>query len=195
MTELWVMRHGETEWNTKGLLQGHADSPLTARGAAQARSAGELLRAAGIRRLIASDLGRARQTAAIVAEVLGLAAAADPAWRELDVGPELEGRPQTLLRSPDHVPDPARVLAGGESMLLMRERVLAALGRLLADPLPTLVVTHAGPLRVLAAESEAVPPLAILDYQRPRSLLVRFSVRDGRLGGHTLVGGDERAGS
>lgn len=73
---LYLLRHGETVWNRSGRLQGQLDAPLTRLGLAQAEAMGRTLRqvlgAASVR-LVASPLGRTRQTAAVVAEHLGLA--------------------------------------------------------------------------------------------------------------------------
>lgn len=68
-----LARHGETEWNRVGRWQGATDVPLSSIGRAQARELGERLRGRGIARLHASDLSRARETAEIVAGILGLA--------------------------------------------------------------------------------------------------------------------------
>ena len=65
-----LVRHGETEWNLEGRYQGRFDSPLTARGVAQARAAGRLigrLADAQPMAIVASPLGRARHTAEIIA--------------------------------------------------------------------------------------------------------------------------------
>ena len=69
MTEIYLIRHGETEWNAAGRFQGKLDSPLTGTGVEQAKLCGERLSALGIRfdTLIASPLGRTRQTVSIVA--------------------------------------------------------------------------------------------------------------------------------
>ncbi len=72
---IYLLRHGETVWNRQGRLQGHLDSPLTGRGRAQARAMGRCLRqvigdTAGFS-MMTSPLGRARQTAEEVAEVIG----------------------------------------------------------------------------------------------------------------------------
>ena len=69
---VFLARHGETEWNRIGRWQGVTDIPLSDVGRAQARALGERLRAAGIRHVHASHLARARETAEIVAAVLGL---------------------------------------------------------------------------------------------------------------------------
>ncbi len=72
---IYLLRHGETIWNREGRLQGRADSPLTERGRAQARAMGDrlALELAGgaAARLVSSPLGRAQQSAALVAERLG----------------------------------------------------------------------------------------------------------------------------
>lgn len=73
---IYLMRHGETVWNVARRMQGHRDSPLTLRGIGQARANGallaELLDGSEARRIVASPLPRTWQTAAIVAERLGL---------------------------------------------------------------------------------------------------------------------------
>ena len=73
---IYLMRHGETHWNAERRFQGWQDSPLTERGQAQARAAGRLMRdlavnAAGLT-VVSSTLGRARHTATLVLEELGL---------------------------------------------------------------------------------------------------------------------------
>jgi len=69
VSTLYIVRHGETEWNVAGRVQGHGDSPLTARGEAQARTNGALLAArGGVGALWVSPLGRTRQTAALLLE-------------------------------------------------------------------------------------------------------------------------------
>jgi probable phosphoglycerate mutase len=72
VTTLVFVRHGETEWNRNGRWQGHADIPLSAEGRAQARRLAAQLQAAGIifDRVYASDLGRAFETAEIIAAAL-----------------------------------------------------------------------------------------------------------------------------
>ena len=73
---IYLLRHGQTLWNREGRIQGHRDSPLTRTGIAQAEAMGRALNAEiGDPRpwaMVASPLGRAWQTAVIVAEVLGL---------------------------------------------------------------------------------------------------------------------------
>jgi broad specificity phosphatase PhoE len=69
---VYLVRHGQTEWNVQGRPQGQLDSPLTPTGIAQARGHAVALRGEGVDAIFASPLGRARTTARIIADELGL---------------------------------------------------------------------------------------------------------------------------
>jgi len=100
---MYLARHGETEWNAIGRLQGHTDIPLNARGRAQARDLAHAVKHVGIASVITSDLSRAAQTGAIVAEVLRLPAPRIvPELRERAFG-VFEGltRDECMARYPD----------------------------------------------------------------------------------------------
>ena len=79
MTRLWMVRHGETDWNLEGRFQGQADPPLNANGLAQASELADLLVEAGIQAIYSSDLQRAALTAQIIGERLGLTPQVGPA--------------------------------------------------------------------------------------------------------------------
>ena len=81
---LVLVRHGRTAWNLEDRAQGHADVPLDATGRAQA--AAGAVRRGDAARLGRSDLARARETAAYVAEATGLSRVDDARLREFDVG-------------------------------------------------------------------------------------------------------------
>jgi len=88
---IYLVRHGETEWNRARRYQGWADSPLTERGLAQAEAIGRLLRGlpeAQAAELVASPIGRARRTAEIIRECLGRTAPLrfDDRLREISLG-------------------------------------------------------------------------------------------------------------
>ncbi|MBL0712357.1 MAG: histidine phosphatase family protein [Desulfosarcina sp.] len=89
-TTLMLIRHGETIWNRDMRFQGHGDSDLTARGRAQAEALGRRLVQTPFDALISSDLGRARETAAIIAQQTGHTVQIDPRLRERHYG-VLEG--------------------------------------------------------------------------------------------------------
>src|SRR5689334_8334912 len=85
-TRFIVIRHGETRWNVERRVQGKGDSPLTEEGLAQADAIGKRLARERFDVLIASDLGRARQTAERVAHHTGLAIRFDPRLQERNFG-------------------------------------------------------------------------------------------------------------
>lgn len=70
---LVLVRHGETDWNAEGRLQGQTDIPLNDRGRAQARAAGNELSATTWDVLVSSTLSRAKETAELIGENLGMA--------------------------------------------------------------------------------------------------------------------------
>ena len=86
MTTLLLVRHGETDWNAEGRLQGHTDRPLSDYGRRQARRLAEELEGEELEAIYSSDLARAHETAEIVGERLGLPVALEPDLREKDWG-------------------------------------------------------------------------------------------------------------
>lgn len=149
--DLWVMRHGETEWNVARRMQGRSDSALTARGRAQAARQAELVAGIDAARL-ASPQGRACETARIV--FAGQPFATDLRLAEICVG-DWTGRIADELRAEapaafagtrlgwyDHAP-------GGEGFPGLRARVRDLLADLCG---PTIIVTHGITLRMIRAE-------------------------------------------
>src|SRR5207248_2072590 len=119
MTTLLLVRHGETDWNAAGRLQGHTDRPLNDYGRQQARELGDRLAGDRIAAVYASDLVRARETAEILGERLGLVVVLDPDLREKNWG-TWEG-----LTGDER----AHIEFEGESTEAHRERVLRAVQR------------------------------------------------------------------
>ena len=91
MTEIIIIRHGETEWNKTGRFQGHSDIALSQEGRAQAAALGRNLAVDDVDAIYASDLTRAMETAAPLAKRFGLEVIPDAALRELNFG-AWEGR-------------------------------------------------------------------------------------------------------
>jgi 2,3-bisphosphoglycerate-dependent phosphoglycerate mutase len=139
VTTLLLVRHGETDWNADGRLQGHTDRPLSEYGRRQARRLAEELVDEPLDAIYASDLARARETAEIVGERLTLPVMLDRDLREKDWG-TWEGLTPA---------ERDRVELVGESTEAHQERILRALGRI-AQRHPgarVLVVTHGGSMR------------------------------------------------
>lgn len=83
---IYLCRHGESEYNAKKIVQGHIDTNLTEKGINQAKALGEFLKDKDIQKIISSDLKRAYQTAKIVGDLLGLEVYKDERIREMHFG-------------------------------------------------------------------------------------------------------------
>jgi 2,3-bisphosphoglycerate-dependent phosphoglycerate mutase len=178
---LFLFRHGETDWNREGRLQGHTDTPLNSNGLAQAAALAERLRDRRLDAVVSSDLARALSTARIVAEALGVPLIAEQGLREVSVGraegllwEEAKARFGADLTERWYS-DGTVAFPGGETGLDTLARGLAALRRFTAAyPYRRIgVSTHGAMLRQLVRH--ALPPdappvrihnaaLFILDY-------------------------------
>jgi broad specificity phosphatase PhoE len=140
VTRLLLVRHGETDWNADGRLQGQTDRPLSGFGREQARRLADELATEDFEAVYSSDLARARETAEIVGARLGLPVEVDPDLREKDWG-NWEGLTAVERDRVDFV---------GESTESHQERILRALRRI-SERHPgggnVLVVTHGGSMR------------------------------------------------
>ncbi len=169
-TTLMVIRHGETEWNVQQRFQGHGDSPLTSNGRADVRALARRLKQTAFDRLVSSDLGRARETAALIAEQTGHRVVTDPLLRERNYGvmegltiPEIKTRyTESLQKLIDG--DPDAVIPQGESHRQHYDRNILFIKRLLRDHAGTitLLVVHGGVLDSLLRFVTGLP----LDYPR-----------------------------
>jgi probable phosphoglycerate mutase len=142
----WFLRHGETDWNAQGLSQGSTDIPLNAIGVAQAHRAAAALVGQEVATIVASPLVRARRTAEIAAEALGLPVAIDPELREVAFG-EQEGLPMGDWYD-DWIAG-SYTPAGAESFQALLARAVAAVNRATALRGPVLVVAHGALFRAL----------------------------------------------
>lgn len=155
---LFLIRHGETQWNVTLQYQGHANIPLNERGREQARRTAARMRPWGVQTLYSSDIARAWQTAEIIGAALGLNPIPMPELREIDVGLWEGLTPEELYRRfPDHMAeyrrDPARtVRLGGESYAQLQARALVALEHIQKTHAPdeaVAAVSHGGTIRAL----------------------------------------------
>ncbi len=155
---LLLVRHGQSVWNAEGRWQGQADPPLSTLGETQAAEAATRLKGVGFTAAFASDLVRARRTAEIIADSLGLGPVrVDPGLREINVG-EWTGltRDEIIVGWPGMLPDwsDGRIASppGGETRAHLADRARKALARVAAGAAPgdrLLVVSHGALIRTL----------------------------------------------
>lgn len=199
MATVLLCRHGETTWNHERRVQGWAPTSLTDRGREQAAALAEYVAAEyDLDRLVTSDLERAAETARFLGRATGVDPELDRAWRERSFGRlqglsyfELfEGYPEYALGHSGYAAAEAEP-EGGESLLAMRERVLAAWDALLADlgggeegedgDVTAAVVTHGGPLYAVTGEVKGLDLVtATLEQRQGNCALTEVRVTAGR---------------
>jgi broad specificity phosphatase PhoE len=180
---IYLLRHGETLANSEGRFQGRLESPLSARGLAQAKAAGQRLAALvaaepGAWVIETSPLGRARQTAAIVAEALGLPEPAiEPRLIEADYG-ALEGltRPEVDAGWPHlagvvgvfgHAPD-------GEGIEALDARARSWLDERLTSGRRVIAIAHASIGRAIRGAYLGEPFEVYRLYETPQDAFHRL---------------------
>jgi 2,3-bisphosphoglycerate-dependent phosphoglycerate mutase len=188
VTTLLLVRHGETDWNRDGRWQGHSDTPLNDAGREQARRVAPELSDVDV--VYSSDLARARETAEILAEPLGLEVRLDPRLRERGFG-TWEGRTSAEIEAAFQ-DEHASWLAGdspgaadAEPFDVFGARVQEFVAEVLErHPDETvLIVAHGGSLRAVQALAQG------LDYVRDHRLIpgmancevARYAAREGKL--------------
>ncbi|MER5293896.1 histidine phosphatase family protein [Streptomyces pharetrae] len=185
MGDLFLVRHGETEWSLSGQHTSFTDLPLTGHGEAQAKSLAPLLSGRTFARVLTSPLGRAVRTA----ELAGLAGAIpDPDLREWDYG-GYEGvttreihrtRPDWDLWTDGVPPGPQGHPGESPAEVGSRaDRVLARIAPASADG-DVVLVAHAHFLRVLTARRLGLPPAEGRLFQLATGTVSRLSTEHGR---------------
>lgn len=146
MTDIFLIRHGETAWNAEKRLQGHLDIPLNAQGERQAAALARALADEKFDAIISSDLVRARSTAQAVASAHGMTLRTDPALRERCFGAfegllyeELEAR-FPLAHAQWRARDPHARYPGGER----RAETFAEFSRRAVDAVIRIAEEHRG---------------------------------------------------
>lgn len=157
-TILYVVRHGETDWNAKGLIQGHTDVPLNEEGKKQALDLARELKEIGFRAIFASDLKRAQETAVIIARLHKKSVITTHLLRERTFGP-FEGRSkEEIFQVEELLNDPQKRKKYGEEHDFYPENDQAITDRFFefsSDVHKThrgktiLAVTHGGVIRGL----------------------------------------------
>jgi broad specificity phosphatase PhoE len=181
---LYIVRHGQTEWNVARRMQGLEDSPLTALGRTQADLHGRTLaREGGVDALIASPLGRTRDTAALVNAHLDAPLRFDESLMERDCGAwsgltleEIEraypGEWRARADDPYHHRPP-----DGENLVDMEARVAPLLDAALTDTARRVaLITHGVMSRVLVKRLLALEPVEAAVVRHPNELVYRISL-------------------
>ena len=174
MKKLYLLRHGQTEFNVKKLVQGRCDSPLTDLGRQQAGMAAAWLKGHGVvpDKVVSSPLGRAMDTAQLVAcELLGPDAAAEPCEGIIErcYGSFEEG-PHGAL--PTDVWDPGEDLVpfGGEGSQALQERMVDALTNIMgSEGIETLLAVSHG-----SASRQFIKAAAPEGFELPTNHDLRF---------------------
>jgi len=192
--ELWLIRHGETEWSASGKHTSRTDMPLTARGRQRAEVLGNYLVGFHFAAVFRSPMGRARETCEIAG--FGSRAIVDDDLKEWDYG-IYEGRTTSEIQQ--EIPgwsvwkDP---IVGGESLEQVGQRADAMIARSLeaaaanasAGSTPRVALFgHAHILRILAARWLGVPPadgrlfvlgtgtVSVLGWERDTRVIQRWN--------------------
>lgn len=187
-TTICVTRHGETDWNITGVLQGWIDVPLNENGRRQASEMAERFKDCGFARVWTSPLSRASETAEIVADVLGLPAPLrSDGLKERSFGliQGMTKRDLSILHPGLHADivrrDPACHFDEGESPDHFADRIIAALheiaGRHPGERL--LVVTHGWVMDVITRHVRQLPRTLVLDMKRKNGESLWLAVTSG----------------
>lgn len=164
-TRIFLVRHGETEWNTQNRLQGNKDSPLTLRGIKQAHQVKKSLERFSIDQAYVSPLKRARVTAEIILQDRKLEAAVKDQLREINLGPwEGKTRQETALSHPDAYkafwerPDLFNLL-GADTFPELQDRMVKELEQIFihGNNKNILVVSHWIAIKVALAHYSSTP--------------------------------------
>ena len=176
-----LARHGETEWNRDRRFQGQLDVPLNDVGREQARALAETAAAEDLRALVTSPLSRARETAEIVGERLGLEPRVDDRLKEIDVGDwERRHKPDVEREDPEawaafRAAGAEWRFPGGESLQEQQDRVVAALVDVTqAGTLPALLVCHRGVIRCALAHTHKRGLDTYHEWRVPNGELIRL---------------------
>jgi broad specificity phosphatase PhoE len=157
-TTLFLVRNADTDFSRDHRVAGRREIGLSAAGRAQAAALATQLTDVGLSEIMSSPLPRAVETAELLAAPLGLGVVRDPRLVDFAAG-QWEGRSHAEVgASPEYqrflVNPVDESIPGGERLIDVRDRIVAAVSQALADNelgANILIVSHAGPLRVLLA--------------------------------------------
>jgi len=176
-TRICLVRHGETEWNAEGRVQGQTDIPLSATGLAQAKAAAAALARHDFSAIYSSDLMRVTQTAEPTVRRMALPLQLDVGLRERHFGIfERMLYTEVRERHPEHYArfrdkDPAFDFETGESLTTFSERAVAAVRRIVErhPGEQALVFTHGGVLEMVYRHVKVLGLSSERDFGTPNA--------------------------
>ncbi|MGC4378580.1 histidine phosphatase family protein [Fictibacillus sp. Mic-4] len=188
-TTLYIVRHGQTEWNVEKRMQGRKDSPLTELGEWQARWLSEALAPIKFDEIYSSSSGRAVKTAEIISGKPKDQIKVTDQLKEMHLG-VWEGEIQATIQENDQKRfssfwnDPEQFEAnGGESFIDVQKRVLPELQRIITNHTGKniLIVTHTVIIKILMAYFEERPLSKLWDppYIHP-ACLCKVELEEGK---------------
>lgn len=202
---VYVARHGETASNLIGLYAGRSHEPLTEFGRSQVCQLGQALVGEGVGVIWTSSIGRAVESARLLADQLLVDVVVEPRLDEMQLGP-WEGRTEEEIARdfPEAYamwltqPDQVR-LEGRETLAQVASRIMAVVAEAQAGPCPVLLMTHVAPVRVAVLSTLRYPLAAYKRLTVPNASCVRleYAHRDATWvpQGDSLRAELERAGS
>lgn len=186
MTSLYLIRHGQTDWNIEGRYQGQADPPLNQRGIKQANELWEELKDENLDLVYTSPLLRAKQTAVILTDRLSIPLKEDPRLMEIH-----QGNWQTKLRSEIQASYPDVFKAwetnpwevtppGGENLSQVQDRVKASVDDITKhNPDKKVgVVTHRIPIALIKVRFQNLDPDIVRSIHLPNTYWEEIVIRN-----------------
>lgn len=185
MPTIFLVRHGETDWNRSGQIMGERPVPLNEQGVAQAQRLATLLKGRPISAIVSSPVARARQTAEILTATLNVSMTLDRGLVEIGVG-EWEGLywkdmaeeiiRHDFYRKPDQTRPP-----GGETLREVQSRAVATVERASAAPSddPLLFVSHADVVRAILAHYLRLDLAVMRQVRIGHAALTALEINDG----------------
>ena len=195
MTEIIIIRHGETEWNQTGRFQGHSDVPLSETGRAQAEALGRNLALDHVDAIYASDLIRAMETAAPLAARFSLTVTPDPLLRELnfgawegrsfsDVNAENPNAMKQFYNDPEYADIP-----NSEPFPDFQKRVAGRVREIAAEQRGkrVVIVSHGASIRILLTDILAMPIRSIWHISQLNTAVNKIRFEDDGFAVVTLM--------
>ncbi|HDP69251.1 MAG TPA: alpha-ribazole phosphatase [Actinobacteria bacterium] len=187
MTKVYLVRHGETEWNAKGKYLGLTDIPLNDNGERQAKALSSFLSEERIDAVYSSALTRTIQTARIIAKSHGLKVLKIPELNEVDFG-EWDGLTYFEIKdkyanlADDWLNKTSEVqIPGGETWSHFKERVMIGLRKIMNEneDKNILIVTHGGPIKAIISEVLELNSTSFWKIRQDRGALNIIEFFDG----------------